>query len=76
MKTQKSTLNTLNSLLISQAAGAQINLPSISYCNLLFSNQTCSNNTPITINVNYFSKRFLSLSNFILVCCITITNSW
>jgi hypothetical protein len=65
MLTQKIDLNNLNSLTISQDGGAQITLPALSYCSLLFSNQSCSNNTPITINVNTFSIGFFfSFDNF------------
>jgi len=51
MITEKVTMSNLSSLTISQADGAKIILPSISYCTLLFINQSCTNDTAITINV-------------------------
>ena len=51
MITTKKTLNELNSFNISAALGTQIILPALPYCSLLFVNKTCSNDTPITINV-------------------------
>jgi hypothetical protein len=54
MITEKMTIGNLTSLTISQADGTQINLPPISFCTLLFINQSCTNNTAITINVTFF----------------------
>lgn len=51
MITEKRTINDLNSLPIRQAAGAQINLPEISYCSALYKKTSCSNDTSVTINV-------------------------
>lgn len=51
MITEKRTLDDLSSLTISQPPGAQITLPVLSYCSLLFGNASCSNSTPVTINV-------------------------
>ncbi|CAF4044663.1 unnamed protein product, partial [Rotaria sp. Silwood2] len=50
MKTEKRRMDKLNSLTISQAAGAQINLPALSYCSFLFKDKSCSNSTAITVN--------------------------
>jgi hypothetical protein len=61
MVTQKIDLGSLNGLTISPQGGAQITFPSLSYCSLLFASQTCSNNTPITINVNTFFDRYFLL---------------
>ncbi len=77
MLTKKIDLNNLNSLTISQEDGAQITLPALSYCSLLFSGQSCSNNTPITLNVNNFLSIlfFFFLTISVLVYCFTISNS-
>ncbi len=59
MITAKQTLCVLNSSTISPASGTRIVLPALSYCSLLFSNTTCSNNTSITTNVRIFSLIFI-----------------
>ena len=51
MLTKKIILEDLTSLNISAATGAQITLPPLNYCSLLFSNGSCTNETPITVNV-------------------------
>lgn len=53
MITEKLALDNLNSLTINASAGAKITLPPLDYC-ILFSNETCSNSTPITVNVSSF----------------------
>ncbi|CAF4570593.1 unnamed protein product [Rotaria sp. Silwood1] len=50
MKTEKRRIDKLDSFTIPPAAGTQINLPTLSYCSLLFQNEFCSNSTAITIN--------------------------
>ncbi|CAF3366379.1 unnamed protein product [Rotaria sp. Silwood1] len=50
MKTEKRRIDKLDSFTIPPAAGTRINLPTLSYCSLLFQNEFCSNSTAITIN--------------------------
>ena len=54
MITQKNRIDDLNSLTISQAADSQFVLPALPYCSLLFPNESCSNSTPITVNVRIY----------------------
>jgi len=62
MITSKTTLANLSSLTISQTSGTQIILPSLSYCSFLFSNEACSNDTALTVNVSIF---FLLISFYL-----------
>ncbi|CAF1616393.1 unnamed protein product [Adineta ricciae] len=50
MITSKQTIGNLSASIISQAGGAQMTLPSIDYCALLYVNQTCSDSIPIVVN--------------------------
>ncbi|CAF1178747.1 unnamed protein product [Adineta steineri] len=50
MITQKRTINDLNSFNISQAAGTSVNFPNLDYCAILFKNQSCASDSPVTIN--------------------------
>jgi len=70
MITQKQTISNLSSYAVPQAAGAQINLPTLPYCDLLFPNETCSDTSPITSNVRivFFSSIFVYRIFLILVC--------
>lgn len=78
MLTGKTSLDNLNSLNISAAAGAQIKLPALDYCALLFPSGSCSNETPVTVNVTTCSFfKCLFLHEFvILVDRTTIGNCW
>jgi hypothetical protein len=54
MITQKMTINNLSSLVIPLNDGADIILPSLPYCTLLFgSGSSCTNSTSITLNVKF-----------------------
>lgn len=56
MTTQKVTSENLSSLVINQQGGAEFSLPSISFCNETKESQSCSNSTPITVNVSCFDR--------------------
>jgi hypothetical protein len=68
MITQKQTISNLSSYAVPQAAGAQINLPTLSYCDLLFPNESCSDVSPITLNVRIiFFLLYSSIEFFFLL---------
>ncbi|UJR27333.1 hypothetical protein I4U23_008626 [Adineta vaga] len=50
MITSKQTIGNLSSSIISQAAGAQMILPSMSFCDFLYKNQSCSTSDPMILN--------------------------
>jgi hypothetical protein len=51
MVTKKVVLNQLNSMVIRQTNGAELILPSLTYCDLIKTAASCSVQTPITVNV-------------------------
>jgi hypothetical protein len=65
MITQKMIINNLNSLVISQSDGAEIILPALPYCSLIFAGQSCTINSPITINVRLLFL-FIQIFNLFL----------
>ncbi|CAF3607443.1 unnamed protein product [Adineta steineri] len=50
MITEKRTIDDLNSFNISQTSGTSVNFPNLDYCAILFKNQSCTSDEPITIN--------------------------
>lgn len=52
MLTRKLPSDNLSSLVIDQAGGAQFELPRLSFCDQARQMQSCSNDTPITVNVS------------------------
>jgi hypothetical protein len=61
MITAKMTINDLNARVITQAGGVQITIPTLPFCSLLYQNESCTNDTPITMNVRFFHLTFIVL---------------